>query len=278
MLVFPNCKINLGLYVTDKRPDGFHNIETVFYPVNWTDALEVLENKLPGSQPFSLHWPNQTVEISLEDQLLYKAWKLVSSIRSIPPLSVHFLKTIPFGAGLGGGSSDAAQMILLLDRKFNLGFSKKEKLTMASRLGSDCSFFIENVPQIAKGKGELLSTCSVDLSSYYILLVYPNIHCDTALAYKGIQPQTGRRSIQDIVEQNDFSVWRKELVNDFEKSVFEKLPAIAALKKRMYELGALYAAMSGSGSTVFGLFESKPDPEAFGAFQTHLQEPAETIF
>jgi len=278
MLVFPNCKINLGLYVTDKRPDGFHNIETVFYPVNWTDALEVLENTEPGAKAFSLHWPNQSMGIPLEDQLIYKAWKRVSELRPLPPVSVHFLKTIPFGAGLGGGSSDAAHMIQLLDRKFGLQFSLSEKLEMASVLGSDCAFFIENTPQLATGKGELLSSSAVDLSSYYILLVYPEIHCDTALAYKSVHPQSGRRPIQEIVEQNDVSLWKRELVNDFEKSVFEKHPAIAALKKHMYELGALYAAMSGSGSTVFGLFASKPDLETFGTYRIHLQEPAETIF
>lgn len=278
MLVFPNCKINLGLYVTEKRPDGFHNIETVFYPVNWTDALEVLENKSPGAPAFHLNWPNQSVEIPLGNQLLYKAWKLLSAMRSIPPVSVHFLKSIPFGAGLGGGSSDAAHMIQLLDSKFALQLSKNEKLALASNLGSDCAFFIENKPQLAKGRGELLSPCSVNLSAFFILLVYPNIHCDTTLAYKAVQPQSGRKSIQSIIEQNEVSFWKNELVNDFEKSVFEKHPAIGGLKQQLYDMGALYASMSGSGSTVFGLFQSKPDTKVFSAFQTHLQEPAETIF
>jgi 4-diphosphocytidyl-2-C-methyl-D-erythritol kinase len=278
MLVFPNCKINLGLYVTEKRHDGFHNVETVFYPVNWTDALEVLENTRPGAQPFTLHWPNQSIDIPLENQLLYKAWKLVNGLKSLPPVSAYFLKTIPFGAGLGGGSSDAAQMILLLDKKFDLQLSIKEKLKLASSLGSDCSFFIENKPQVAKGRGELLSPCSVDLSAYFILLVYPNIHCDTALAYKTVQPQTGRKSIQSIVEHKDLSVWKNELVNDFEQSVFEKHTAIGTLKNRLYDLGALYASMSGSGSTVFGLFKSKPDLEAFSTFRTHLQEPIKKVF
>lgn len=278
MLFFPNCKINLGLYVTEKRLDGFHNIETVFYPVNWTDALEVLENKSPGAPAFELSWPNQNVEIPLENQLLYKAWKQLSVIRKIPPVSVHFLKAIPLGAGLGGGSSDAAHMIQLLDRKFNLGLTVNEKRSMASNLGSDCAFFIDNTAQVAKGRGELLSPCKVNLSAYYVLLVYPNIHCDTALAYKTVQPKAGRKSIQSIVEQNDLSIWKKELVNDFEKSVFEKFPVIGNLKQQLYDMGALYASMSGSGSTVYGLFSSKPDTDVFQPFQTHLQEPAETIF
>lgn len=277
MLVFPNCKINLGLYVTEKRQDGFHNIETVFYPVNWTDALEVLENKGFGAPPFDLNWPNQSVEIPLENQLLYKAWKLLSAVRSIPPVSVHFLKSIPLGAGLGGGSSDAAHMIQLLDSKFALQLSRNEKLKLASELGSDCAFFIENKPQLATSRGELLSPCKVNLSEYYIFLVYPNIHCDTALAYKGVQPQAGRKSIQSIVEQKDVSLWKNDLVNDFEKSVFEKHPAIGALKQQLYEMGALYASMSGSGSTVFGVFPSEPDTKVFGSFQTHLQQPSSTI-
>lgn len=277
MLAFPNCKINLGLYVTEKRSDGYHNIETVFYPVNWRDALEVLENNNAGAPAFSLNWPNQQVQIPLEQQLIYKAWKLVSGMRALPCLTVHFLKSIPFGAGLGGGSSDAAFMIHLLDRKFGLGLSMEEKISLATELGSDCAFFINNTAQLARGRGELLSPCKINLGKYYLLLIYPNIHCDTALAYKHVQPQAGRKPIQHIVEHLNITDWKNALVNDFEPSVFKQYPSIARIKMELYAAGAIYASMSGSGSTVYGIFDEKPDSTMFSQFRLHLQEPVKTI-
>ncbi len=278
MLVFPNCKINLGLYVTDKRPDGFHNIETLFYPINWCDAIEVLENNKNNAEKFTLDWPGQKMEIALEDQLLYKAWKLVYSKKALPPIVVHFLKNIPFGAGLGGGSSDGVHLIHLLDKKFGLNLSFQEKRDMAEQLGSDCPFFIKNTPQYASGKGEKLSDSTLSLSPYYILLVYPGIHCDTAKAYKTIQARAGRKPIRLVLDRIDFTLWKNELVNDFEANTFKQYPLIGELKSQLYALGAHYASMSGSGSTVFGIFSEKPDLSCFEDYGVHLQEPGEKVF
>jgi 4-diphosphocytidyl-2-C-methyl-D-erythritol kinase len=278
MLVFPNCKINLGLYVTEKRKDGFHNIETLFYPIQWTDAIEVIAKHKNYAENFTLHWPGQYLEIALEDQLVYKAWKLVNALKPLPPIDVYFMKNIPVGAGLGGGSSDGAHMINLLDQKFELNLNNEEKLKMAEKLGSDCPFFILNTPHYATGKGEVLSAFPLNLSSYYILLVYPGIHCNTALAYKSIQPKSGRPSIQNMLKHIDFTLWQKELVNDFEPAVFKQHPIIKDLKNKLYSLGARYASLSGSGSTVFGIFTEKPELQEFAAFRTYLQQPVQKVF
>jgi len=272
MLVFPNCKINLGLYVTEKRADGYHNIETVFYPVNWCDTLEILENKTSHADAFNLIWHRSQFEIPLKDQLIFKAWQLVKEKRQLPPISVHFLKNIPSGAGLGGGSSDGAFMIRALDKKFDLKLSMPEKMEMASRLGSDCAFFLQDLPKYASSKGEVLSNCEVNLSHYHFVLVYPNLHCNTAEAYSTIQPQKGRKSIQKIIQQHP-TTWKKELINDFEISVFKKYPLVKDLKNQLYQLGAIYSSMSGSGSTLFGLFEKLPDLSSFKNYQTFLVKP-----
>ncbi len=277
MLIFPQCKINLGLYVTEKRLDGYHNIETVFYPVDWCDALEVIENTDSNAEAFTFHWHNPNQKILLEDQLIYKAWKLVNKLKPLPPISVHFYKNIPLGAGLGGGSSDAAKMIQVLNQKFKLNFSREEKHHLAIQLGSDCPFFIHDSAQYATGKGEILSSCSLNLSRYYLLLVYPNIHCNTALAYKNIKPKSGRPNLQKIVEQCDPILWKTELTNDFEITVFEEFPMIEAIKKNMYNMGAIYSSLSGSGSTVYGIFSTQPDMEPFKYYRTYLQEPDEKV-
>lgn len=278
MLFFPNCKINLGLYVTEKRKDGFHNIETVFYPVRWTDAIEVLVSNKNNAEKFSLHWEIGKTDIPLENQLIYKAWKMVDELHDLPPVEVHFLKNIPMGAGLGGGSSDAAHMIRLLDEKFALNLGLEKMLALAEQLGSDCPFFILNTAQFAEGKGEKMRNCSLDLSDYYLLLVYPGIHCDTKLAYQNIRPQKGRKPLPEILQTMDFAHWKKELINDFESGVFEQHPAIAQLKWQLYNLGANYASLSGSGSTVFGIFSEKPALNHFQEYRYYLQEPAKKAF
>ena len=273
MLVFPNCKINIGLYVTKKREDGFHNIESIFYPVGWQDALEIIENTKPDAKPFEFRPYNAALNIPLEEQLVYKAWLAVSKIKTLPPLCVHFYKNIPSGAGLGGGSADATFTVQLLNRKFKLGLNENEILKIVSSLGSDCAFFIKNIPQLALGKGDVLEPCNIDLSPYYLLIVNPGIICNTTEAYKAIKPEGGRDSLKELVEKKQPQDWKNILVNDFEAVLFKKHPEIEALKNLCYEKGAVYASMSGSGSSVYGLFKHPPETEVFEHLRFHVQKP-----
>ena len=272
MLVFPNCKINLGLHVTARRPDGYHNIETVFYPVSWRDALEVIENKA-SDDAFQLTHSGLHIEGDLKSNLLYKAWKLITAEKELPPVKVHLHKHIPMGAGLGGGSADAAFFINLLNTQFALGYSEAERISLASQLGSDCAFFIHNSPVLATGRGNTFSNIHVDLSQYYILLVYPAIHSNTKEAYEGLTPKAPRHELHSIIASHSVKDWKTLLVNDFEASIFKKYPAVEALKNKLYEQGALYAAMSGSGSTVFGIFERAPQLLFPEGYQHWLQKP-----
>ncbi|MES2681036.1 MAG: 4-(cytidine 5'-diphospho)-2-C-methyl-D-erythritol kinase [Bacteroidota bacterium] len=272
MVTFPNCKINLGLYVVNKRSDGYHNIETVFYPVGWCDVLEVLENTA-GNEPFTMSASGITITGNPEQNLIYKAWKLMSDLKRIPPIKVHLHKNIPMGAGLGGGSSDAAHFINLVSKQFDLGFTEDEKTNLASALGSDCAFFIKNRPVLAKGKGNQFSDIRVDLSAFYILLVYPGIHSDTKVAYEGLIPAKPEGDLNKLIESGVIKNWKTDLLNDFEPSLFKKYPQIKMLKQKLYDQGALYASMSGSGSTVFGIFEKEPVPDFPPSFHCFLQKP-----
>jgi len=276
MLFFPKCKINLGLHVTEKRADGFHNIETVFYPVNWCDALEVLENK-DHADPITLTLSGTVLEGDLKDNLIFRAWQLISEIKVLPPIKVHLHKIIPSGAGLGGGSSDAAFFVNLVDKKFKTGLSYLQKTELASKLGSDCAFFIENKPVLAKGKGNEFSEIKADLKKYYILLVYPNIHVNTKDAYSELVPKNPLHDLKTVIEKHDIGEWKDLLVNDFENSVFQKNPEIKELKKTLYSSGAVYASMSGSGSTVFGIFTKKPNINFPVSFKYFLQNPYSNV-
>lgn len=276
MLVFPNCKINLGLHVVSKRPDGFHNIETVFYPVGWCDALEVIENK-NDDRSFVYSQTGLTIAGTIEENIVYKAWKLISESRKIPNIKVHLHKTIPMGAGLGGGSSDAAYFINLVDQQFDLLYEEEEKTRLAGRLGSDCAFFIRNKPVFARGKGDEFSNIHLDLSSYYILVVYPGLHSNTKEAYNGLIPSTPKHDLTSILATKDVSAWKDYLVNDFEISITKKYPEIATMKERLYLSGALYASMSGSGSAVFGIFTKEPKIELPPHYFSYLQKPASKI-
>lgn len=272
MLVFPNCKINLGLNITQKRQDGFHNIETVFYPVTWCDALEIIELEA-GSDNFAFSHSGLQIAGNIEDNLIYKAWQLLSKIRPIPPIKVHLHKNLPMGAGLGGGSSDAAFFINQANQQFNLVLTNDQKTNIAAQLGSDCSFFITNTPVLAKGKGNEFSDIKIDLSNYYILLVYPNIHSNTKDAYAGITPAHAKKDLKSIIENIPISKWKDELTNDFEKTVFIKYPQIKKLKEDIYSAGALYACMSGSGSSVFGIFDKEPELNFDKNYKFYLQTP-----
>jgi len=254
MLVYPNAKINLGLYVTARRPDGYHDIETVFYPIPLMDALEVKETTAPGR----FRQTGASLDCAAEDNLVMRVLRMVEASHPLPPLDIHLLKHIPSGAGLGGGSSDAAFMLRLLNEKFQLGMSADAMREQVSRLGADCAFFIENSPMLATGRGDQLTPIHIELIGWTLLLVKPPIFVSTREAYAGITPRQPEQPLTDIlslpVEQ-----WQGRLRNDFEDTVFTAHPEIAAIRDRMLDLGATYAAMSGSGSTVFGLFADPID-------------------
>ena len=269
MLLFPNCKINIGLHVVEKRPDNYHNLETVFYPLDWCDALEIV----PSKNQFSVVLHGETASINPKDNLLTKVWDLVNHELKLNPIDVHLYKNVPIGAGLGGGSSDAAFFIRLLNDYFNLGFSELKQLEMATSIGSDCPFFIKNTPQYATGRGNELSPIQLDLSNNYILAVYPNLHCGTAEAYAGIVPSKPHYPLKNTVENTGIETWKASVVNDFEKSILLKYPGLAKIKQNLYQIGAVYASLSGSGSTLYGIFDEEPDISSFTAYTTFLQKP-----
>jgi 4-diphosphocytidyl-2-C-methyl-D-erythritol kinase len=271
MVVFPHCKINLGLYVTAKRADGFHDLETVFYPIPWCDALEAVEH--PGEEPFDLTLSGQPLQGRTEDNILHKTWLLLKKDYKLPPLLVHLRKNVPTGAGLGGGSSDAAFFLRLMDEKFSLGMSPDKKLELASLLGSDCAFFLQDKPLFARGRGNEFEPVSVNLDKFYILLVHPGIHSGTAEAYSLLSPGAPAHDLKKTIGR-PVSEWRDKLGNDFEKPLFARYPQLAKLKQDMYNAGALYAAMSGSGSTVFGIFEGRPELKLPAGYHEFLKEPA----
>ena len=250
MITFPPCKINLGLNVIRKRHDGYHDIETCFYPVPWTDVLEIL----PAGH-LSFIATGNAIEGSENDNLCLRAFRLLQEEYSIPPVFIHLHKTIPMGAGLGGGSSDAAYTLRMLNAIFKLQLSTEVLRNLAARLGSDCAFFIDESPMIGKGRGEQLTPCEISLKEKFLLIVKPDVSVSTAQAYAGVIPLEPEEAILSILQQ-PLSVWKDKLENDFEISVFNQFPVIGDIKKKMIALGAAYASMSGSGSAVFGIFES----------------------
>ena len=253
MLVFPNAKINLGLNITEKRPDGYHNLETIFYPVPVEDALEInILNE--GNEKFRLHQAGMEIAGEAENNLVVKAYKLLDVRFNLPPIDIHLFKHISSGAGLGGGSADAAFMLKLLNEKFNLGLATEELEDYAARLGADCAFFVRNQPTYAEGIGNIFSPITSSLKGYQIWLVKPDIFVSTKDAFARIRPHRPDRSLKDIV-QLPVEEWKGIMVNDFEESVFPQFPAIGEIKEEMYRQGAIYASMSGSGSSVYGIFK-----------------------
>ena len=250
MICFPNAKINLGLNVVSRRPDGYHNIETIFYPIPLRDALEVVE-----ADTFSFSQTGIPVDAPAEKKLAVKAIRLLSASYPLPPLEVHLLKAIPFGAGLGGGSADAAFMLRLLNDFGKLSLADGQLEAMAATLGADCPFFIRNTPVFASGTGNIFEPITLSLKGYYLALIKPDIAVSTAEAYSAVTPQSPAISLKDIVKR-PVHEWKEYMVNDFEPSVFAKRPEIAAIKQRLYDSGALYASMSGSGSSVYALFSA----------------------
>ena len=259
MITFPIAKINLGLNVVERRPDGYHNLETVFYPVYIKDALELtmMNTRFPSAVDCDIKVTNLHIEGDEQKNLVVKAYKLLKEdFPQLPRVHAHLYKGIPTQAGMGGGSSDCAYMIRLLNEMFTLGLSDERMIQYAARLGADCPFFILSRPAYAEGIGEQLQPISLDLSSYYIAVVRPDIPVSTKEAFSLIKPVKPARNCRDVVMQ-PVETWCNELTNDFEQSVFTLHPEIGAIKERLYDLGAVYAAMTGSGSSVFGLFREE---------------------
>ncbi len=255
MLSFPNAKINLGLSVTEKRPDGFHNIETLMIPIGLCDVIEVIA--APETQ-FSFTTSGLKINGKTNQNLVIKAWDILRDKFQLPPVKIHLHKVIPMGAGLGGGSADAAFLIKNINLLFNLKLSIKEMQSIALELGSDCPFFIENKPVIARSRGELFEEVKLDLKCFKIVIVKPDFHIDTAYAYSQITPSLKASPLKEKIEM-PIDSWKGLLTNDFEKPVFEQIPSIRKIKEKLYKMGATYTSMSGSGSAVFGLFREVPD-------------------
>ena len=255
MITFPNCKINLGLHILARRTDGYHDLETAFIPITFEDCLEIQRSTSDSSLVVS----GLPIDGPVEENLCWKAYQLLKQQFSLPPIDIRLHKEIPSGSGLGGGSSDAAFCLKLLNQKFNLQLDQQRLMQLASTLGSDCAFFIVNSPCIGKGKGEQLSPleCS-QLNNLFGLLVLPGIHISSRWAFQQIVPQSSRTGIQKILEE-PVQTWRNQLVNDFEKAVFPIHPRLNQIKDQLYQAGAMYASMSGSGSAIYGLFEKLPE-------------------
>jgi 4-diphosphocytidyl-2-C-methyl-D-erythritol kinase len=252
VILFPNCKINLGLYVTGKLPNGYHTIETCFYPIPIQDVLEIIAP--PEARLTTLSISGIPIEHAANNSCL-KAYELLKKdFPLLPPVQIHLHKAIPAGGGLGGGSSDAAFTLLLLNKKFNLSLDAEKLIHYASQLGSDCAFFIRNTPCLASGRGEILQPFPLDLAEYKMVLVNPGIHINTGWAYTQIKIEAPKKSLAEILNL-PLKEWKQHLFNVFETPIFQTHPSIQKIKETLYQNGAVYAAMSGSGATVYGLFK-----------------------
>lgn len=252
MIVFPNAKINIGLNVVSKREDGYHNLETIFFPVKLADALEFAE-----AEETSLSTSGIQMNGDPEQNLVLKAFRLLQSDFNLPQLQFHLHKVIPFGAGLGGGSSDAAFTLKMLNNYFNLELTQQKLESYAAQIGADCPFFILNKPTFATGIGNKFHNIELNLADYGIIILKLDINVSTPEAYKNVIPRNPKFRLTEIIK-TPVSDWKNLIVNDFEKSVFPKYPQIAELKQLLYDLGAEFASMSGSGSAVFGIFRHLP--------------------
>ena len=253
MITFPNAKINLGLNIVEKRPDGYHNLETIFYPIPLQDALEITPWE-GGERKYKLAQSGIQIAGDDEHNLVVKAYKLLDSLYNLPPIEINLLKHIPSGAGLGGGSADAAFMLCMLNQHFQLNIPNEQLEVYAAQLGADCAFFVENKPTFAEGIGNIFSPIELSLKGYKLLLVKPDIFVSTRDAFAQIKPKRPTISLKEVAKM-PIEAWKTYMVNDFEESVFPQFPAIADIKAKLYDMGAIYASMSGSGSSVFALFK-----------------------
>lgn len=256
-IIQTGCKINLGLNITERRPDGYHNLQTIFYPVPLYDELTIEEGKAEDVLTLCGH----PLDGDVQDNLVLRAVRLLRQEGfQLPPLSIDLRKVIPSGAGLGGGSSDAACMVKTLVLRYGLPLSTEQMERLVARLGADCPFFINPRPLYAEGIGDEFTPISLDLSGWFLVLVKPDVHVSTREAYAGVHPHQPACSLLETAKL-PVGQWRGKMVNDFEESIFANYPLLAEIKQELYRLGAEYAAMSGSGSTLFGLFSSRPNCE-----------------
>jgi 4-diphosphocytidyl-2-C-methyl-D-erythritol kinase len=253
VVLFPNCKINLGLHILHKRADGFHDLETVFYPIPLCDGLEVIHAN-NSKKETTITISGLPIDSKPEENICLKAYQLLKKDFDLPVVEIHLHKTIPIGAGLGGGSADGAFTLLLLNKKFNLKISEEKLAEYALELGSDCPFFIKNKACYATQRGEILKPVNLDLSPYKIVLINPGIHINTGWAFSQIHSQENRTVISEIIRQ-PITTWKNHLVNDFEEGIFKQHSSIKEIKEQLYKNGAVYASMSGSGSSIYGLFK-----------------------
>ncbi len=269
MICFPTCKINLGLRITQKRADGFHALETVFFPISIKDALEIIIEPDTSAAPITFTSSGLAINGDPSDNLCFKAYGLLKKdYPTIPNIKMHLHKTIPMGAGLGGGSSDGAFTLVALNQLFNLEIPKQSLLDYALQLGSDCPFFIINTPAFATGRGEILKPINVNLNGYSIVIVNPGIAISTKLAFSLITPKVPDTNMEAIICEPVTS-WKEKLINDFEQPIFNSFPELANIKETLYQKGAVYASMTGTGSTVYGIFPtSMMDTLSFN-FPTH---------
>ena len=260
MISFPNAKINLGLNITQKRADGFHDLETVFFPVlELKDALETIHGNT-GNGELNFTYSGLEITGDASDNLCSKAYHLLKKdFPELPAVQMHLHKAIPMGAGLGGGSADGAFTLIMLNKQFGLGLNEAQLIQYALKLGSDCPFFVINKACYATGRGELLEPITVDLSNYRLVLVNPGIHVPTGWAFAQIQPTIPDLHCNHIIQQ-PVETWCKTLTNDFEAPVMKAYPAIQVIKEQLYQQGALFASMTGTGSTVYGIFSKNTHP------------------
>ncbi|MDA3911745.1 MAG: 4-(cytidine 5'-diphospho)-2-C-methyl-D-erythritol kinase [Bacteroidales bacterium] len=252
MLSFPNAKINIGLYITEKRPDGFHNLETVFFPIPWCDILEIVPSKKTELEITGLPVPGNP-----DENLVLKAYNLVKADYDIPPVKINLHKQIPMGAGLGGGSSDAVSCLLNLNKQFMLDISEEKLLEYALKIGSDCPFFLKNTAQFATGRGELMQDVDVQLLGKYLLVVFPGLHVSTKASFENINPKPAKFDLMHL-SSISLNQWNEFVENDFETFAFHKFPRLKKIKSILQKNGAEFVLMSGSGSAVFAIFNEKP--------------------
>ncbi|AHM63361.1 4-diphosphocytidyl-2-C-methyl-D-erythritol kinase [Flammeovirgaceae bacterium 311] len=272
MILFPNAKINLGLNIVTKRKDGFHDIVSCLYPIGWQDVLEVLENKKKTELKITgLEIPGPGGAGKEKENLVLRAYELLRKDYNLPPVTVHLHKIIPTGAGLGGGSADAAFMLKAINEMFQLFLDDFILEDYAAKLGSDCPFFVQNKPVIALERGDVFEDIQLNLKGHWLVVVKPPVHISTAEAYAGVNPAALQHNIKDILERQPLTEWKGLLHNSFEDSLFPRFPQLKELKEQLYTAGALYASMSGSGSAVYGIFENTPEniafPEDFALWQ-----------
>ena len=253
MVCFPNAKINIGLHITERRSDGFHNIASCFVPVGWSDVLEIIP-----AQKFGFSSSGISIPGDASTNLCVKAYELLKQDFHLPPVQIHLHKIVPIGAGLGGGSADAAFTLKLLNQTWELGIGTEDLENYARKLGSDCAFFIQNRPVFCYDKGDQFKDIALNLTDKFIVLVYPNLHISTAEAYSGVRPEQRSINFSELLQQKP-SFWCSDIKNDFEAHLFVKYPILGQIKSQLYEQGAVYASMTGSGSTIYGIFENPVD-------------------